>query len=281
MKTIARRFFAAVATVPVLVTVSGIFLAMLAIVPFTGNAKDSPAVKPTVVLVHGAFAESSSWSGVTTRLLAEGYPVVAAANPLRGAKSDASYVATLIDAIKGPVILVGHSYGGIVISLAAVGKSNVKALVYVAAFAPDVGESALALSGKFPGSTLGAALAPPVPLSDGINDMYILQDKFPEQFAADVPLSEAKVMAATQRPVTDAALNETVGTPAWKAIPSWFLYGGLDKNIPPTVHAFMAERAHAKKVVAIKDASHVVMISHPNALLKLIGDANTATCARD
>jgi pimeloyl-ACP methyl ester carboxylesterase len=232
-------------------------------------------------LVHGAFAESSSWSGVATRLLAEGYPVVCAANPLRGAKSDASYVASLIDSIKGPVILVGHSYGGIVISLAAVGKSNVKALVYVAAFAPDVGESAFTLSGKFPGSTLGGALAPPVPLSDGGSDLYIQQEKFFDQFAADVPMSEAKVMAATQRPVTDAALNEPVGTPAWKTIPSWFLFGGSDKNIPAAVHAFMADRAHAKKVVAIKDASHVVMISHPNALLKLIADANTATSARD
>jgi pimeloyl-ACP methyl ester carboxylesterase len=277
MKSIAQRFFAARVTVPAIVTLSAIFLAMATIVPLTSNAKESTTDKPTVVLVHGAFAESSSWSGITTRLLAEGYPVVAAANPLRGVKSDASYVASVIDSIKGPVILVGHSYGGIVISAAAVGKSNVQALVYVAAFAPDVGETALTLSSKFPGSSLGQALAPPVPLSDGNNDLYIQQAKFFEQFAADVPASEAKVMAATQRPVTEAALNEPTGTPAWKTIPSWFIYGGLDKNIPAAVHAFMAERAHAKKVIAVKNASHVVMISHPDALVKLIDDANTAT----
>jgi pimeloyl-ACP methyl ester carboxylesterase len=279
MKSIAQRFFAARVTVPAFVTLSAVFLAMATIVPLTSNAKESPANKPTVVLVHGAFAESSSWSGITTRLLAEGYPVVAAANPLRGVKSDASYVASVIDSIKGPVILVGHSYGGIVISTAAIGKSNVQALVYVAAFAPDVGESALTLSSKFPGSSLGQALAPPVPLSDGNKDLYIQQEKFFEQFAADVPASEAKVMAATQRPVTEAALNEPAGTPAWKTIPSWFIYGGLDKNIPTAVHAFMAERAHARKVVAVKNASHVVMISHPDALVKMIGDANTATRA--
>ncbi|HET6333092.1 MAG TPA: alpha/beta hydrolase [Polyangiales bacterium] len=279
MKSIAQRFFAARVTVPAFVTLSAVFLAMATIVPLTGNAKESPADKPTVVLIHGAFAESSSWSGITTRLLAEGYPVVAAANPLRGVKSDASYVASVIDSIKGPVILVGHSYGGIVISTAAIGKSNVQALVYVAAFAPDVGESALTLSSKFPGSSLGQALAPPVPLSDGNKDLYIQQEKFFEQFAADVPASEAKVMAATQRPVTEAALNEPAGTPAWKTIPSWFIYGGLDKNIPAAVHAFMAERAHARKVVAVKNASHVVMISHPDALVKMIGDANTATRA--
>jgi pimeloyl-ACP methyl ester carboxylesterase len=281
MSFIVRRFFAAVTTIPTVVALAGSLLAAAAIVPFIINAKESVMVKPTVVLVHGAFAESSSWNGVVSRLLAEGYPVIAAANPLRGLKSDASYVASVLDSISGPVILVGHSYGGMVISVAAAGKRNVKALVYVAGFAPDVGESAFTLSEKYPGSTLGSALAPPVPLPDGNKDLYIQQAKFFEQFAADVPASEAAVMAATQRPVTEAALNEPVGTPAWKTIPSWFVYGGADKNIPAAVIAFMADRAHARKVVPIDNASHVVMISHPDAIARLIGDASAAVCPRD
>jgi pimeloyl-ACP methyl ester carboxylesterase len=198
---------------------------------------------------------------------------MAVANPLRGVKSDASYVASLLDATRGAVILVGHSYGGNVISSAANGKANVKALIYVAGFAPDNGESASALSAKFPGSTLEATLSSPVTLADGNKDLYIMQDKYHTQFAADVPANDAKLMAAAQRPITEAALNEIAGTPAWKTIPSWFLYGSLDKNIPPAVHAFMAQRAGAKKAVEVKGASHVVMISHPDALLKLIDEA--------
>jgi pimeloyl-ACP methyl ester carboxylesterase len=237
------------------------------------QAQESSMPKPTVVLVHGAFAGSSSWNRVVAKLIAKGYPVIAVANPLRGVKSDAAYVANLLDSIKPPVILVGHSYGGNVISYAAVGKSQVKALVYVSGVAPDAGESASTLVGKFPGSTLGPTLAPPVLLADGNKDIYILQDKYHDQFAADVSVSESQLMAATQRPITEAALNESAGTPAWKSIPSWFLYGSLDKNIPPAVHAFMAARAHAKKTVEIDGASHVVMISHPGALVKLIDDA--------
>ena len=281
MKTIANRFFASVMTRTVFTTLTGAALVTVAIVPFNGEAKERARDKPTVVLVHGAFAESSSWDGVTRRLLAKGYPVVAAANPLRGVNSDASYVGSVLGAIKGPVILVGHSYAGLIISSAAVGKRNVKALVYVAAFAPEVGESAAVLSVKFPGSTLAAALASPVPLPDGNVDLYIDRDKFPEQFAADVPVSNAQLMAATQRPITEAALNEAAGAPAWKTIPSWFLYGSLDKNIPAVTLAFMANRAHAKKVVAVKGASHVVMVSHPDALVELIDDANAAIRARD
>lgn len=239
-------------------------------------APEAPS-KPTIVLVHGAFAESSSWNAIATQLLARGYPVVALANPLRGVKSDAAYVSKALDSIRGPIVLVGHSYGGSVISGAAAGKTNVKALVYVAGFAPDTGDTAVTLSSKFPGSTLGAALAPPVALEDGNKDLYIDQSKFRVQFAADVSASEAKLMAATQRPVTEAALNEPAGAAAWKTIPSWFLFGSLDKNIPRAAHAFMAQRAHAKKVVEIDGASHVVMISHPEPLIKLITEAATQT----
>jgi pimeloyl-ACP methyl ester carboxylesterase len=233
-------------------------------------------VRPTIVLVHGAFAESSSWNGVIGLLEKDGYTVVAAANPLRGVRSDADAVASVVSSIKTPVVLVGHSYGGSVISEAAVGQSNVRALVYVAAFAPDAGETASALSGKFPGSTLGAALADPVPLAGGGKDLYIRQDKFWKQFAADVKESDAKLMAATQRPITEAALNEASTEPAWKNTPSWFVYGDQDRNIPPAAIAWMAERAHAKQTVAIKGASHVVMVSNPQAVAKLIESAATA-----
>jgi pimeloyl-ACP methyl ester carboxylesterase len=240
---------------------------------FGAPAKDAAQAKPTVVLVHGAFAESSSWNGVAAGLLREGYHVVAAANPLRGVKSDATSVASVLDSIQGPVILVGHSYGGSVITEAANGKGNVKALVFVAAFAPDQGESAASIGAKFPTGTLGAALAPPVNLADGGKDLYIDQGKFHDQFAADVPAKEAALMAATQRPIRASALEEAAGTPAWKTIPNWFVYGSLDKNIPPDALAFMAKRANARKSIAVKGASHVVMVSHPDAVVKIIDDA--------
>lgn len=232
--------------------------------------------KPTIVLVHGAFADASSWTGVIKLLQRDGYCVIATANPLRSLKGDAAATAELLASLKTPVVLVGHSYGGSVISAAAVGQSNVKALVFVAAFAPDAGETAGGLSGKFPGSTLGPTLATPVPLTSAGNDLYIRQEKFPAQFAADVPLAEARLMAATQRPIADAALGEASGEPAWKTLPSWFVYGDQDKNIPPQAQAFMAERAHSKRTVAIKGASHVVMISHPDAVVKLIEAAAAA-----
>jgi pimeloyl-ACP methyl ester carboxylesterase len=254
-----------------------LFAIVFAIAPLAGYAQDTHMNKPTVVLVHGAFAESSSWNRVSTKLLTKGYPVVAIANPLRSVKGDASYLASLLDAIPGPIILVGHSYGGTVITVAATGKSNVKALVYVSGLAPDLGETASGLVGKFPGSTLGPTLAPPVILPDGGKDLYILQEKFHAQFAADLPANEAKLMAVTQRPIPEAAFNEPAGAPAWKSIPSWFLYGSLDKNVPPAVHAFMAERAGAKETVEIKGSSHVVMMSHPDALVKMIDEAAAAT----
>ncbi|MDI2143387.1 MULTISPECIES: alpha/beta fold hydrolase [unclassified Pseudomonas] len=241
-----------------------------------GATSAMAAEKPTVVLVHGAFADSSSWNGVVKILEKDGYPVIAAANPLRTLKGDAQSVADVLAGIKSPVVLVGHSYGGPVISEAAYGNANVKALVYVSALAPEAGETVAGLAGKFPGSTLGPTLAPPVALKDGGKDLYIQQDKFHDQFAADVPNADAKLMAATQRPVTEAALNEAASEPAWKSIPSWFVYGDKDKNIPPQAMAFMAERAHAKKTVVVKGASHVVMVSNPKTVASLIESAATA-----
>ncbi len=165
--------------------------------------------------------------------------------------------------IAGPVVLVGHSYGGPVITEAANGNANGVALVYVAGFAPDIGESSLTLSGKFPGSTLGAALVPvTLPMADWTSTSAPV--KFPAQFAADVPAAQAALMAATQRPVTQAALAEATRAPSWKRLPSYMIYGSLDMNIPPAVMKFMAERAKARRPVLVEGASHALMISHPD-----------------
>jgi pimeloyl-ACP methyl ester carboxylesterase len=228
------------------------------------------ASKPTIVLVHGAFAESASWDGVAAILLKDGYPVIAVANPLRGLKYDADYLTEALKAIEGPVVLVGHSYGGSVITDVAVDGTNVKSLVYIAGLAPDDGESVSALGKKFPGSTLGETLAPPVLQPDGKHDLYIQQSKFWKQFAADVPKSKAELMGAEQRPITAEAFEDPSSPPAWKKLPSHFIFGTEDKNIPPALHEFMAKRAGAKETVAVKGASHVVMISHPDLVSAMI-----------
>ncbi|WP_353641781.1 alpha/beta hydrolase [Mesorhizobium sp. WSM2239] len=231
--------------------------------------------KPTIVLVHGAFAESASWNGVIAELNKDGYRTIAAANPFRSVSGDAAAFSAIVGSLPGPVVLVGHSYGGPVITEAANGKNNVKALVYVAGFAPDTGESSLTLAGKFPGSTLGDALLP-VARADGVRDLYIQPEKFHEQFAADVSVAQASLMAATQRPVTDAALAEPSGAASWKTIPSYAIYGSADRNIPPAVMKFMAERAHAVKTVVVEGASHALMVSHPDKVASLIEDAAKA-----
>jgi len=241
-----------------------------------GTNAFAQAQKPCIVLVHGAFADASSWSGVINILRKDGYVVIAAANPLRGVKSDGQYVGSLVGSLKEPVVLVGHSYGGSVITEAANDHPNIKALVYVSAFVPATGESAADLAGKFPGGTLGPSLAPPVALSDGGKDLYILQDKFHAQFAADVTAAQAALMAATQRPITEAALNEKSGKAAWQTLPSWHIYGSADKNIPPEAMAFMAKRANAKDVKVVKGASHVVMVSHAEEVARLIEEAAAA-----
>ncbi|NVM90312.1 pimeloyl-ACP methyl ester carboxylesterase [Variovorax sp. SG517] len=252
-------------------------IACIAAIHLTAPASTASAAvsseRPTIVLVHGAFAESASWNDVARELRARSFHVIAVANPLRGVKLDADYVGAVVDSVKGPVVLVGHSYGGSVISAAAQGKRNVKALVFVAAFAPEVGESAADLSGKFPGSTLGPALAPPVALADGNKDLYILQDKFGSQFAADVAPNTTHLMAVSQRPITQSALAEPAPAAAWKNVPSWFIYGDRDKNIPPAALSFMAERAKSMKTIVVKGASHVVMISRPGPVTRLIVEA--------
>jgi pimeloyl-ACP methyl ester carboxylesterase len=249
-----------------------------AAVPASADSTTSGA-KPTVVLVHGAFADASGFNDMITLLGAAGFPVIAPANPLRDVAGDAAYISSVLDTITGPIILVGHSYGGIVITNAARGHDNVKALVYLGAFAPGQGESALRLAGQFPGSELGEALlARHYPLPDGTNDGvdgYITADKFREVFAADLPAYKTRQMAATQRPGSVTGLSDGSGEPAWKTVPSWYLIPKQDKVIPPAAQRFMAERAGSK--VREINSSHVVMMSHPAAATAVVLSAYAAT----
>jgi pimeloyl-ACP methyl ester carboxylesterase len=228
---------------------------------------------PTIVLVHGAFAESASWDRVIRHLEDAGNDVIAAANPLRGLAADAQSVTDLVSTVDGPVVLVGHSYGGAVITNVDVNAADITGVVYVAAFAPETGESANTLAQRFPGSTLGNALRP-VHRSNGTTDLYIDRAIFHEQFAADVPTSEAARMAATQRPVTLEALQAPSGErPLWKTVPSWYLVAGQDLIIPAALQHFMAYRAGARRTVEIPTASHALPVSHPEATARLILEA--------
>ena len=227
----------------------------------------------TIVLVHGAFAESASWDRVIESVSLAGHPVVAAANPLRGLASDAASVSDLVRTIDGPVLLVAHSYGGAVITNVDASAGDITGLVYVAGFAPDAGETCFSLAGKFPGSTLGDAVQP-VPRADGTTDLSIAPDRFHEQFCADVPASQAALMAATQRPVTQEALLEPSGdSPLWRQLPSWFVFGEEDRNIPAALEHFMARRARAHRTIEIPGASHAVSVAHPQATARLILEA--------
>ncbi|MFI0237615.1 alpha/beta fold hydrolase [Streptomyces sp. NPDC016845] len=241
----------------------------------TAEAAPRPTTRPTIVLEHGAFADAASWDGVVTRLHRAGYPVVSAANPLRGPATDAAYLRSVVQHIDGPVVLVGHSYGGTVISQAAVGlEDKVKALVYIAAFLPDTGESSLGLTNKFPGSTLGQAIeSVDYTLPDGGQgaDVYIKPEKFRAQFAADVPEAEARLMAAGQRPVAAAALEEESTAAAWKTIPAWSLITTRDLNIPVAAQRYMSARAKARTTTI--DASHAVSVSHPDAVARIVQQA--------
>ena len=228
---------------------------------------------PTIVLVHGAFAESSSWDAVIDRLLYTGHPVIAAANPLRGLAADAAAVADVVRAVEGPIVLAAHSYGGAVISNVPADAGEIVGLVYACGFAPEPGESAFTLAGKFPGSTLGEAVRP-VPRGDGTTDLYIQTERFHEQFCADVPAPQAARMAATQRPATQEALTEPSGErPLWREVPSWFVIGEEDRNIPAALQHYMAERAAAQRTLGIPGASHAITVSQPEATAQLILEA--------
>ncbi|MFF1876916.1 alpha/beta fold hydrolase [Leifsonia sp. NPDC058230] len=236
---------------------------------------EQSAGKPTVVLVHGAFAESASWNGVIAGLLGEGFPAVAVANPLRGVTSDSEYLRALLRDITGDIILVGHSYGGTIISGGGTDNPNVKALVFVGAFAPEAGETPGELAAKLPGSTLGETLTS-VAVPGGGNDLYIMQGRYHAQFAADSSAEVADVMAVTQRPILESAFGEQSGEPAWKTVPSWFLFGAEDRNIPVATHRFMAERAGSKKTVELAGGSHTVGIPEAAKVVDLIREAAAA-----
>jgi pimeloyl-ACP methyl ester carboxylesterase len=238
------------------------------------------ATLPTVVLVHGAFADSSSWNGVIERLRRDGYPVIGVANPLRALQSDAALLRDVLDGVDGPIVVAGHSYGGSVMSEAADGHPRVTALVYVASFLLDEGESTGELAGKFPGNELGSALRPvPVrgPGGQDVDDLYIEQEKFPAIFAADVPADDAELMAVTQRPIIGDALAAKATKAAWKTIPSWSLVTLQDLAVPAEAQRFMAERASSHAVEV--DASHAVTVSRPDVVARLIDEAASATAA--
>ena len=244
------------------------------------NATD--ATSPTIVLVHGAYAESASWNGVIADLQRRGYTTIAAANQLRGLQHDAAYVRSVLESVSGPIVLVGHSYGGSVMSEAAEGVAGVSALVYVASFLLDVGESTDDLVTRFPGAQLGSAAEPvpfPGPGSDTGTEFYIRQDRFHELFAADVAPDEAAVLAATQRPIAGAALTEAATKAAWKTIPSWTLIATQDLAIPADAARFMADRAGSTTVEI--DASHAVTVSQPGVVADLIDTAARATARGD
>lgn len=230
---------------------------------------------PTVVLVHGAFADSSGWAGVITELQADGIAVHAPANPLRSVSGDAAYIASVVANIPGPVLLVGHSYGGVVITNAAVNAPNVVGLVYICAFLPDEGESVQALAEHATDSLLGAARRPApfaIPGQDepGI-ELYIDPAAFHEAFCADLAPEVAAAMAVSQRPGGAEGFGEPSGPPAWKSLPSWALIGTGDKTIGISGLRLMAERAGA--ISTEIDASHVAMISQPKATADLIRTA--------
>ncbi|MFE4622224.1 alpha/beta fold hydrolase [Streptomyces mirabilis] len=240
-----------------------------------GKTTATTTTKPTIVLVHGAFADASSWNGVVERLERRGYTVIAPANPLRGLYTDSTYIASVLDSIKGPIVLAGHSYGGAVISTAAAANPRVKSLVYVSALMPDVGESGMSLGAKYP-SELGTATKSVPYRAGGVSgtDLYLKPDRIHAVFAADLPVNTARVMAVTQRPAATTAFSETAKVAAWKHIPSWFLVAKQDKTINPDQERFEAKRAGSHMVEI--NSSHVAMISHPDAVTALLLQAATA-----
>ncbi len=238
--------------------------------------------KPSIVLIHGAWADGPGWSGVISRLQDQGYTVYAPSNPLRGLASDSAYIADFLQSISGPIILVGHSYGGAVITNAATGNPNVKALVYIDAFVPDEGESLIQLLSMPPpiGQSASCLGGDPSKVFNFVNypgaaagdfDVYIKQSVFPSCFANDQPVDKAAILASAQRPAVLSILPAMSGVPAWKSIPSWYLLGTIDLVIPPYLQLFMAQRAHAQ-IVDVR-AAHPSMISHPEAVTQLIEQA--------
>ena len=264
-----------------------LFLAVLALAVVAGGAlraQSSPApekrksgappstgaatAKPTIVLVHGAFADGTGWQRVIPILQRDGYEVIAVQNPLASLSGDVETTKRVVDAVNGPVVLVGHSYGGAVITGAAAGSPNVKALVYLAAFAPEGGEPIGAFGEKYP-VDLGSALKP-----DSAGFLYVDRARFRELFCADLPAVDAKVAAAAQKPVHNSVFGASVPVAAWKTIPSWYLVSQDDHAINPDLERFYAKRMNAK--TSEVKASHVAFISHPDVVARLIEQAAAA-----
>ena len=243
---------------------------MIQATPSTNGTPTGGAL--TVVLVHGAFADSSSWLGVITRLQAASLPVQAIVNPLRGVSADAAYVASAVSQIPGPVLLVGHSYGGAVISVAAVQATNVVGLVYVAAYVPDEGESVLDLGGKFAPTALATAIRPAsYPTSDPATpgtEFHLDPGLYQAAFAADLPDIQAQAMSVAQRPAADICFGEPAGPVAWKTLASWYAVATADQALGVELERFLADRAGA--ITVELDGSHAVAVSQPEAVADLI-----------
>jgi pimeloyl-ACP methyl ester carboxylesterase len=232
----------------------------------------------TVVLVHGAFADASSWNGVISRLQAKGVAVTAPANPLRGISADSAYLAAVLERIEGPIVAVGHSYGGAVITNAATEAKNVVGLVYVAAFAPEEGETLGAVEAGSKDSVLNSALVPgqyPTPNGGAATEFSIDPSKARDAFAGDLSDEQAALIAATQRPVSELGFSEASGPPAWKDRPSWAVVATGDRAAGTDVVRSMAERAGA--TITELEGSHVIMISQPQAVTEVILAAVAAT----
>ncbi|GAA4237187.1 pimeloyl-ACP methyl ester carboxylesterase [Streptosporangium album] len=265
----------------VLAVAAGGLAAALLTVPSASAAaahdEASATAKPTIVLVHGGFADASGWNGVIPRLQEKGYPVVAPANPLRGLPTDAPYIASVLKSIEGPIVLVGHSYGGAVITNAAVGISNVKALVYVAGMVPDEGETLAELFAKYPTSQIPDSIREvPFTNADGSTgiDLYLKPDKFRSTFAADLPASTTRLMQAGQRPFAASSYTDKTKGAAWRTIPSWAVMSTQDKAIPPALQRFFFKRARAR--ITEVATSHVPMISQPSVVTRVIQEAARA-----
>lgn len=241
------------------------------------SAADAQRTKPTIVLVHGAWADSSSWNGVVTLLLKDGYAVRAVPNTLRGLTADAAVVSTYLKTIPGPVVLVGHSYGGSVISVASADAPNVKALVYVDAFAPDAGESCQSLLASAPPAPADFAISVPLPADQGSGEeLYVNAKYFGTIFASAEPADVAALLAATQRPFTVKAFTDKApAAEGWKTIPSWWVIGDADKVIPPDIQLMFAARAKSK-LYHVPGGDHPSMIAHPEVTMKAIVDAANA-----
>ena len=230
---------------------------------------------PTIVLVHGAFGDASSWRPVYDRLVGDGHPVLAPPNPLRGIPYDASSTASIIDQIEGPVVLVGHSYGGAVITVAG-SSDKVAGLVYVAGVAPDEGESVNDLQGRFPSLAMGP-LVRPAQLADGSVEVSIDPARFHDVFCADVPDADAAFMAISQRPVSATAFDDPATAAAWRTKPSWAVFGTADYPVAPELHRFSYDRA-GSTVTEVEGASHFVMLSKPGVVAGVIREAVQACC---